>query len=141
MYESNRLKGVLLKDAPLVIGLLVLSSLYQVTHHLDSNISEVIFLVILSIVLFLIFFTFSPKIRNVAVGRTKLIIFKRKDQEVHSWLEVEEISFNRFTGLYKLRLKNHSTVYFATFGMGGSLLGDDSEMGRVISKKKIELDI
>jgi hypothetical protein len=136
----------MVKYGPLAIGLLlVLGLIPQLIVYHSGTLAELLTGItvpaIISILFFVLFFHLKDKVKYVAIGKWKIVVRKDGKEVDHSWVDVEEISLNRFTGFYKLKLKNEAELYFPAYGTITWLTGDDSDMGVIIQKMKNELDI
>jgi hypothetical protein len=142
MFQAGSITFYITKYFPLLIGLLsLIPSLYE---YLTSDTPELKGIVISLIVCsagVLIFMVWSRKLRQVAIGRMKLLIQENGVEKEYTWLDVEFIDLNRFTRLYELKLKGKDSIYFLSYGRVSLLMGDSSEMGDIIKKHKKDLSI
>ena len=141
MFESNRVKYLFFKYAPLIIGLIIISFLKEIYDKGKSNTPEILLILVFSSLFLLIFFLLKDKYRNICIGRNKITIDENKTETEYGWLDVESINLDRFLGLYHLKLKGRETILFTSYGTVTWLTGDTSEMGQIIEKMKSELDI
>jgi hypothetical protein len=136
----------MMKYLPLMGGLIILFGFVPqvISDHPDmwpNILFDMAFPLIISILLFGLFFNTRDKLKYVAIGKSKVIIKKDGQEIEYNWLDVERIKLNRFLGLYKLKIKNEDEIYFTPYGMTTWLTGDDSDMGVIINRMKRELQI
>ncbi|MCB0496279.1 MAG: hypothetical protein KDC79_09095 [Cyclobacteriaceae bacterium] len=70
-----------------------------------------------------------------------LFVDEQNKVNEYTWLDVEWIEFNRFVGLYSLKLKSRKAILFTPYGTTWWIFGDMSEMGQIIERKKKELQL
>lgn len=102
---------------------------------------------LLGILAFLVFLVVRNKFVVVEMGNQTIKNKTNGQDKSISWLDVEEVKLIQFLypPLYKLKVKGEdNTIWFNTEPNYISISGfvrDTSEMGRLISKKKRELEI
>lgn len=84
--------------------------------------------------------------RRVAIGKNKIVVIKRKHNELIQWPEVKSIRLIPIFNLYKLEIKDEtSPIYFfpsKNIEPAYDLLAQDiTKMGAIVSKRKKELGI
>ena len=92
---------------------------------------------------FAFFLLLSDKIRRVAVGKNKIVVFEGDKNVRFSWPEVKSLEIVPFFNLYKLKLKGKKgCIYFfpsqnidPAFGL---MNRDTSKMGDIVEKRKKE---
>ncbi|MEQ8534676.1 MAG: hypothetical protein RIB86_22680 [Imperialibacter sp.] len=77
----------------------------------------------------------------MCIGKSKILIADHRKEYEYTWLDVEEISLDRFFCIYKLKIKEKPHIYFSSYGAVTWLFGDVSDMGMIIEKMKRELDL
>ncbi|HYG17327.1 MAG TPA: hypothetical protein VD816_00295 [Ohtaekwangia sp.] len=100
----------------------------------------------LGLIFLFIFSIISDKIRRVAVGKNKIVVFEGQRNIRFNWPEVKSLQIVPFLNLYKLRIKGKKgSIYFfpsrnidPAFGL---LSKDTSKMGEIVAKRKKELGI
>jgi hypothetical protein len=102
---------------------------------------QIILSLLPGIVLIILFIHFYKILRFVTLGRAEIFIRIKGKDEKFDWMDVEEISLNRFFGLYYLKIKGMDAVYFTPYGGVTWFFGDLSDMGALIDKMKRDLDI
>lgn len=88
----------------------------------------------------------SDKIRRVAVGKNKIIVFEGHRNVRFNWPEVKSLKIVPYLNLYKLRIKGKKgSIYFfpsrnidPVFGL---LSKDTSKMGEIVEKRKKEFGL
>jgi len=75
------------------------------------------------------------------ISRSRILVEENKEDVECNWSDEEFIHLDRFLRLYSLKLKEQKVFYFAPYGWVSLLGGDTSEMGQIIHKMKLELDI
>lgn len=94
-------------------------------------------------------FTYSvinDKIRRVAVGKNKIVVFEGHRNVRFNWPEVKSLKIVPYLNLYKLRIKGKKgSIYFfpsqnidPAFGL---LSKDTSKMGEIVEKRKKEFGL
>ena len=146
LYECNVPRMLMLKYGPAAVALLLLFGLIPrliIQHSGDTLelLSGISFPGAIVIGLFVLFVKAFEKLKYVAIGKAKVIVKVRGKEAEYTWLDVEEISLNRFLALYRLKMKNEEVFYFTPYGSTTWLTGDDSDMGVIIQKMKNELQI
>jgi len=142
LYDCNRGKYYSLKYSPLIIGLLLPLNIFSLirTDNPEWWVDLILF-VIVSIICLIIFLLVKDKLKLVAISRKKIVIEIGGMEKDYEWIVVEEISLNRFWGVYKLKVPDQDAFYFTAYGFVSWLGGDMSEVGDIINKKKRELNI
>jgi hypothetical protein len=92
-----------------------------------------------------LFFYLQNKIRRVAIGKKKIVVFEGKRKMQVEWPEVKSIRLVPVFNIYKLEIKNEPTVYFfpsKNVEPAYDLLASDTtKMGEIVSKRKREFGI
>jgi hypothetical protein len=97
--------------------------------------------------LFLAVFLFiTDRIKRVAVGKNKIVVFEGAHNSRFEWPEVKSLNVVPFFNLYKLRIKGKKrSIYFfpsrnidPAFGL---MTRDTSKMGEIVEKRKKQFGI
>ncbi|MEJ1238956.1 hypothetical protein WBG78_12555 [Chryseolinea sp. T2] len=99
--------------------------------------------VTMGLICFAFFLLLSDKIRRVAVGKNKIVVFEGDKNIRFSWPEVKSLEIVPFFNLYKLKVKGKKgCIYFfpsqnidPAFGL---MNRDTSKMGDIVEKRKKE---
>jgi hypothetical protein len=92
--------------------------------------------------LFLAVFIFiTDRIKRVAVGKNKIVVFEGSHNSRFEWPDVKSLNVVPFFNLYKLRIKGKKrSIYFfpsrniaSAFGL---MTRDTSKMGEIVEKRK-----
>ncbi len=142
MYQAGSISFYLAKYIWLFLGFLsLLISFYEYLNSENSNLISIGISLVVCLLCVLSFMVWLRKLRQVAVGRMKLLVQEKGIEKEYSWLDVEFINLNRFLRLYELKLKGKDSLYFLSYGHVSLLMGDLSEMGDIINKHKKDLSI
>lgn len=149
MVEANPVKFYFAKYFLLVFSVLqwIVCMLILFANPFSAQIffTSLIFLTTGLIFIFL-FFVVTERIRRVAVGKNKIVVFEGDRNIRFEWPEVKSLKIVPFFNLYKLKLKGKKrSIYFfpsqnidPAFGL---LAKDTSRMGDVVEKRKKEFGI
>jgi hypothetical protein len=149
MVEANPVKFYFAKYFFLVFSLLqwTVSMIILVSNPFSAKIffASLIFFTIGLVFVFL-FLIVTDKIRRVAVGKNKIVVFEGDRNIRFEWPEVKSLKIVPFFNIYKLRIKGKKgTIYFfpshnidPAFGL---LAKDTSRMGDMVEKRKREFGI
>ena len=147
--EANPFKFYFAKYFFLVLAILqwvvAIAFLLQSPFTAKNFFSALIFFT-LGAMMFLIFSVISGKIRRVAIGRNKIVVFEGDRNIRFEWPEVKSLKIVPFLNLYRLKIKGKKkSIYFfpsqnidPAFGL---LAKDTSAMGAVVEKRKKEFGI
>jgi hypothetical protein len=107
--------------------------------------SSLIFFTI-GLVFIFIFSVVTDKMRRVAVGKNKIVVFEGDRNIRFEWPEVKSLKIIPFFNLYKLKIrgKRGSIYFFPSSNIDpafGLLSKDTSKMGDVVARKKKQFDI
>jgi hypothetical protein len=147
--EANPIKFYFAKYFFLAFGLLqwlvALILLIQYPFTSKNFFAILIFFTIGSILVFL-FSVVSGKIRRVAVGKNKIVVFEGDRNVRFEWPEVKSLKIVPFFNLYKLKIKGkkRSIYFFPSQNIDPAfslLIKDTSRMGEVVAKRKKEYGI
>ncbi|MEQ8811259.1 MAG: hypothetical protein RIE59_19465 [Imperialibacter sp.] len=142
MYESNKIKTGFLQFFPMLIGLSILiQTLRSVIPDFSLSITQLCLGLFSSVLFITITLVIWRKFKIVCIGKSKILIADHRKEYEYTWLDVEEISLDRFFGIYKLKIREKPHIYFSSYGAVTWLFGDVSDMGMIIEKMKRELDL
>jgi hypothetical protein len=149
MVEASPVKFYFAKYFFLIFGLLqwLVSFIILFKYPFDAKtfFASLIFFTIGLTFIFLFSFV-SEKIRRVAVGKNKIVVFEGDRNVRFEWPEVKSLKIVPFFNLYKLKIrgKRGSIYFFPSHNIDpafGLLLKDTSKMGDVVAKRKKEFGI
>lgn len=149
MVEASPIKFYFAKYFFLVFGMLQwlvsFIILFKYPFEAKTFFASLIFFTIGLIFIFLFSFV-SEKIRRVAVGKNKIVVFEGDRNVRFEWPEVKSLKIVPFFNLYKLKIrgKRGSIYFFPSHNIDpafGLLLKDTSKMGDVVAKRKKEFGI
>jgi hypothetical protein len=149
MVEASPIKFYFAKYFFLVFGILQwlvsFIILFKYPFEAKTFFASLIFFTIGLIFIFLFSFV-SEKIRRVAVGKNKIVVFEGDRNVRFEWPEVKSLKIVPFFNLYKLKIrgKRGSIYFFPSHNIDpafGLLLKDTSKMGDVVAKRKKEFGI
>jgi hypothetical protein len=149
MVEASPIKFYFAKYFFLVFGMLqwLVSFIILFKYPFDAKtfFASLVFFTIGLIFIFLFSFV-SEKIRRVAVGKNKIVVFEGDRNVRFEWPEVKSLKVVPFFNLYKLKIrgKRGSIYFFPSHNIDpafGLLLKDTSKMGEVVAKRKKEFGI
>jgi hypothetical protein len=149
MVEASPIKFYFAKYFFLAFGLLQwlasLTVLFKYPFDAKTFFASLVFFTIGLIFIFLFSFV-SEKIRRVAVGKNKIVVFEGDRNVRFEWPEVKSLKIVPFFNLYKLKIrgKRGSIYFFPSHNIDpafGLLLKDTSKMGDVVAKRKKEFGI
>ncbi len=149
MVEANPIKFYFAKYFFLAFcflqWLVSLLILINYTFSAKTFFSALIFFTI-GMIFFFLFSLVTDKIRRVAVGKNKIVIFEGDRNVRFEWPEVKSLRLIPFFNLYKLKIKGkRGNIYFfpshnidPAFGL---LAKDPSRMGDIVEKRKKQFGI
>jgi hypothetical protein len=100
----------------------------------------------IGLVFIFIFSVVTDKIRRVAIGKNKIVVFEGDRNVRFEWPEVKSLKIIPFFNLYKLKVrgKRGSIYFFPSSNIDpafGLLSKDTSKMGDVVARRKKQFDI
>lgn len=149
MVEASPVKFYLAKYFFLALALIqwIVGGMIVINYEFNAKsfFVSLIFFTIGLISLF-IFSFITDRIRRVAVGKNKIVIFEGHRNVRFEWPEVKSLKIVPYLNLYKLKVKGKKgSIYFfpsqnidPAFGL---LSKDTSKMGEIVEKRKKELGI
>lgn len=149
MVEASPVKFYLAKYFFLALALIqwIVGGIIVINYEFNAKsfFVSLIFFTIGLISLF-IFSFITDRIRRVAVGKNKIVIFEGHRNVRFEWPEVKSLKIVPYLNLYKLKVKGKKgSIYFfpsqnidPAFGL---LSKDTSKMGEIVEKRKKELGI
>jgi len=149
MVEANPIKFYFAKYFFLAFGslqwLVSLVILIRFPFTARFFFTSLIFFTIGLIFIFL-FSLITDKIRRVAVGKNKIVVFEGDRNVRFEWPEVKSLKIVPFFNLYKLKIKGKkgSIYFFPSHNIDpafGLLARDTSRMGDMVEKRKKEFGI
>lgn len=114
MKEASFVKFYFAKYFLLAFGLLqwFISALFIVQHGQVPKGQFAAFVFFTTGLIFVcLFMLIADKIKRVAVGKNRIIVFGRQEQ-TFEWPEVKSIKLIPYFNAYKLKIKGHKKIYF-----------------------------
>jgi hypothetical protein len=149
MVEANPIKFYFAKYFFLAFSLLqwlvCVTILFNNQFNAKTFFTSLIFFTI-GLIFILVFSIITDKMRRVAVGKNKIVVFEGSRNIRFEWPEVKSLKIIPFFNLYKLKVrgKKGSIYFFPSHNIDpafGLLSKDTSKMGDVVAKRKKEFDI
>jgi hypothetical protein len=144
MVEASPIKFYFAKYFFLASGLLLwlVSFIILLKYPFNTQIFFAAFILFtVGLILIVLFSSLSEKIRRVAVGKNKIVVFEGDRNVRFEWPEVKSLKIIPFFNLCKLKIRGkRGSIYFfpsqnidTAFGL---LLKDTSKMDEVTAKRK-----
>ena len=100
----------------------------------------------IGLISFVFFLVITDRVRRVAVGKNKIVVFEGDRNIRFAWPEVKSLKIVPFFNLYRLKLKGKKgyIYFFPSQNIGpafGLLSKDTSKMGDIVDKRKKEFGL
>jgi hypothetical protein len=149
MVEANPIKFYFAKYFFLAFSVLqwlvCVTILFSYQFSAKTFFTSLVFFTIGLIFIF-VFSIITEKMRRVAVGKNKIVVFEGDRNIRFEWPEVKSLKIIPFFNLYKLKVrgKKGSIYFFPSHNIDpafGLLTKDTSRMGDVVAKRKKDFGI